>query len=195
MRRAMQVFGYFLLSIASVDTIIAIIDWFGRWDWFRNFMLNHPYFASVVKTPFQCVVLIILGFFFLEAERRLKEPRILARYVNARWAPDLHSATMQDVFEAEHKTPGWDERRFDWDWFIEIQLVNDSDTPTTIDNLEASIGFKPTWWSKKQPFNVQYMDDLGDFDVDMTLDQQGNPHGQRVIGDRYSSLSSPVDSP
>src|SRR5271170_5191787 len=148
MRRGLRIFGYLLLSLLSADTLIAIIDWLGRWDWLRGTMLGHPHFAAFVKTPFPNLILLILGFSFLWAERRLREPKLIARYTNSRWMPDLHSATMQMLFDSSGATPGWDEHRFDWDWFIEVQMVNDSDTPATVDGIGVSIDFKPKWWSK-----------------------------------------------
>jgi hypothetical protein len=43
---------------------------------------------------------------------------------------------MRDLFDTKAKTPGWDKREFDWDWFIEIKVANDSETPVTIENVE-----------------------------------------------------------
>jgi hypothetical protein len=106
-------------------------------------MVAHPQIAQFLHTPFPYLILTLFTLISLGAERRLKEPRLVARYVNSRTIPDLHSATMQMWFDTEHKKPGWDEHRFNWDWFIEAQIVNDSDTPTTVDSLQVTVSIKP----------------------------------------------------
>ena len=117
------------------------------------------------------------GFVALWAERHLKEPNLIARYANFRAIPDLHTTTMQVLFNSQSKAPGWDEARFDWDWFIEVQFANASETPCTIDGLKAEISLGT--WKDKQIFRAEYLEDLDEFDIDMSLDGKGNGHGQR----------------
>jgi hypothetical protein len=191
MRKALRIFWITFLSLFSADVFIGFIDWLARWDWLESLMLGHPRMASFIKTPFSSLVLLVLGFAFLAAEKRLKEPRIEARYINSRIVPDLHSTTMNVMFDSDMKTPGWDEHKLDWDWFVEVQLANSAETPTTIDSLKHEIFVGSRW--NRQVIRTQYFEDLDKFDMDMGLDRQGNHHGKRHAGSRYQPVPSLMD--
>jgi hypothetical protein len=188
MRQTLRILGVGFLSLVSLETTIAIIDWFARWDWLKAFMIDHPHFATAIRTPFSYLFLLVLGYFFLFAERRLKQPRLIGRYANSRIAPDLSSATMQMVFDTENKVPGWDEHRFDWDWFIEAQTVNDSETPTTIDRVAIKVWIGKFW--KKRFIEVKHLEDLDDFVMDMARNSEGKTHGKTYIGEHYQPVPS-----
>jgi hypothetical protein len=188
MRRTLKVFGYACLSLLSVDIFIGVIDWLARWDWLESMMLAHPHVAALVRTPLASLVLLVLGFTFLFAENRLKEPRLVARYANSRVVPDLHTTTMRVVFDSQKKASGWDGTRIDWDLFVEVQFANSSETPCTIDGLKTEVSIGPRW--NKHIFRTQYLEDLEDFDMDMRLDNQGKGHGKPIVGDRYQPIPS-----
>src|SRR5450755_652334 len=152
------------------------------------FMAAHPHFASIVKTPVSAMALVILGLGSMWAEKHLKEPNLVARYINSRMVPDLSSATMGDVFATENKEPGWDERRFDWDWFIEVQMTNASEISTTIDGLKFKVRIGHLW--NKRIFEALYLEDLDKFDRDMSLNDECGSHGKHYAGDRYQPLPS-----
>jgi len=191
MRRNLRTIGYLVLSFSLLDIVIGIIDWYARWEFLKTFMMTYPQIAHFVETPFLSLIFLVLGLSLLWTERRIKEPNIKARYTNSRVVPDLHSVTMQLMIDSAREVPGWDEKRFDWDWFIEVQMANDSETPTTIDDLLVVISTLRSWknW-KKQVFEVRYLEDLEDFDMDMTLNGEGKPHGKRIFGARYQPVSS-----
>jgi hypothetical protein len=186
MRGILRATWYTCLGLVSLDSAIWIIDWLGRWDWLNAFMSAHSQIAQFFHSPLPYLFFMVLGLTSLWAEKRIKEPHIVARYVNLRAIPDPHSATMQMVFDTEQKKPGWDEARFDWDWFVEVQMVNDSETRTTLDRLEAEIYWGPKW--KRKEFEFRHLEDLDSFDMDMTLSGQGKGHGQRVFGERYRPI-------
>jgi hypothetical protein len=188
MRPTLRVVGYFFLGLLSVDTLIGIVDWLGRWGWFVMFMSLHPLFAKVIRTPFTYLFFMVFGFLALWAERHLKTPNIIARYIKFRAIPDLHSATMRDFHDAQRENSGWDEQRLDWDWFVEVQMANGSETPTTMDSLEAEVSTRKR--SRRKLFQIQRLDDLDSFDMDMLLDGTGKGHGKRVLGERYRSIPS-----
>jgi hypothetical protein len=189
MRQTLRLLGIACWLLVSVKTVIATIDWFARWDWLRDFLLSHPRLATLIRTPFGYWSFLILGFLFLYAERRLKQPGIVARRTNSRVIPDLHTATMKVLFDTEKKTPGWDEHRFDWDWFIEVQMTNDSQTPTTIDGLEVTVSVAEKR-RKRRTIEAQHLEDLHAFNMDMAFDDQGNPHGKHFVGERYRTVPS-----
>jgi hypothetical protein len=113
----------------------------------------------------------------------LKLPKIVARFTNARTLPNLHSATMRDLFETEAKTPGWDKREFDWDWFIEIKVANDSETPVTIEDVKYRLRVG------KEIKTATLSDDLDSFLIDKGYDATLTPRG--VGGhERYIELES-----
>ncbi len=109
MRGTLRFFGYTCLVLLSFSSFVWIIDWLGRWDWLKAFMLANPRFAQFFHTPFPYLFFMVIGLLSLEAENRLKEPHIMARNTNLRAIPDLHSATMQMVFDTEKKKSGWDQ--------------------------------------------------------------------------------------
>jgi hypothetical protein len=155
LRQILRLIGFSFLSAVSLETAVAIVDWLARWDWLKAFMMDHPHFATFIRTPFSYLCLIVAGFLFLFAERTLKQPRLVGRYINSRLMPDLGSATMKTVFDSEAKRPGWDEARFDWDWFLEVQVTNDSETPATIDRVETKVWIGKIW--KRKFFDIEYL--------------------------------------
>lgn len=188
MRQVLRIIGFSFLSAVSLETVVAIVDWLARWDWLKAFMTDHPHFATFIRTPFSYLCLIVVGFLFLFAERKLKQPRLIGRYTNSRFVPDLSSATVQMVFDSEAKKPGWDETRFDWDWFLEVQVVNDSETPATIDRVETKVWIGKIW--KRKFFDIEYLEDLDRFDMDMALEGVGKHHGKKYVGERYRDVPS-----
>jgi hypothetical protein len=186
MRKTLRVIGYICLSLFSVDFIISVIDWLARWDWMEAFVGTHPRIGAFLRTPFSSMTMAVFGFVALWAERHLKAPNLIARYANFRAIPDLHTTTMRVFFDTQNQVPGWDKVRIDWDWFVEVQFANASETPCTIDGLKVEISLGT--WKDKQIFRSEYVEDLDDFDIDMSLDRQGNGHGQRYVGERYRSI-------
>ena len=106
MRGALRVSWYSCLGLLSFSSAIWIIDWLGRWDWLKAFMLANPQVARFFHTPFPYLLLMVIGLTSLGAEKRMKEPHIVARYTNLRAIPDTHSATMQMLFDTEEKKTG-----------------------------------------------------------------------------------------
>lgn len=187
MRQALRVLGIACWSLVYAETGIAILDWFSRWDWLKAFMVEHPHFATLIRTPFSYLLLLILGFLFLSAERRLKQPRIVARFVNSRIIPNLKTTTIKAVLDSDAKTPGWEAHKLDWEWFIETQLANDAETPTTIEEVRVRISIKRKWW-KREAVKVERSEDFNRFLIDMGIDK--NLKGHSFEGERYRKVSS-----
>jgi hypothetical protein len=148
MRRLLRLSGIAVLTLFSLDFIIWLLDYFARWDFIKSMLERHPKLEWFVHTPYVYVVLLGVGFATLYVQYKVRQPYILARYTNARLCPDLHSATIQMMFDTEEKKPGWDEHRFDWNWFIELRLVNDFDTPTTVHEFEAKVKAGGSWFRR-----------------------------------------------
>ena len=79
MRQALRLLGFGFLSLFSLETVVSILDWLGRWDWLTAFLASHPHAAAFVHTPFAYLGFLIVGFLLLWAERKLKLPRIVGR--------------------------------------------------------------------------------------------------------------------
>jgi hypothetical protein len=139
MRQTLHVVSIAALSVFSIETVVGIIDWFGRWDWLTTQTATHPRVAAALHTPFTYVGLLFVGFFFLFVEGKLREAKIVARYTNSKLIPNLHTTTMKALFDCEQKKPGWDDQKLDWYWFVELQLANDSDFPTTLEDIEVRL--------------------------------------------------------
>jgi hypothetical protein len=63
---------------------------------------------------------------------------------------------MRLVFDTARKKEGWDEEVINWHWLVKASVVNDSDTPTTLENAEATAWVKekayiPLLFCKKLP--------------------------------------------
>lgn len=183
MRRTLRIVGW---SVFSAAVLIAAIDWIGRLDWLRGFMLGHPRIAAFIQTPIAFFICLGLAVLILLAEKRLKEPDIAAWYTNFRTVPDLASVTLRVVAEEEHRVPGWDEHKYDWDLFFEIKLTNRAETQTTVDDLTTTITVGRLW--NKTKLNIKRLDDIGNFEKDMYLDRAGQAHGQPVFVERYQPL-------
>jgi hypothetical protein len=186
-RRTLQMLGYGLLCIFSVGTLIAIVDWFGRWDWFKQLMENHPRYAAFVRSPFSYLFLLFIGLMCLFAEIRLKKPRIVGKFLNSRITPNLKTTTMQVVFDSDAKRAGWDEHKLDWEWFVQVQLANDSDTPTTIEQVRVTVVLKRKW-GKRERVRAEHSEDLDNFLIDMGLDESLN--ALPFEGERYRKIAS-----
>jgi hypothetical protein len=186
LRQTLRLLGVGFWSLLSLDILIGAIDWIARWDWLKSFMLAHPLFAAFVRTPFVYAVLLILGFIFLQAERRLKLPKIQARFANSRLIPNLGTTTVQTMFNTEKKKPGWDEEPIDWHWFIEVHLVNDSDTSTVIEDVEIKARTGTSW--PKREVLVTHSLDFRKVQMDKSLNGSGVGHGKKYLGNRYEPL-------
>jgi hypothetical protein len=167
MRQALRLLGIGFWSLLSLDVLIGIVDYVARWEWLESLMRSHPHIAAFVRTPFVYAVLLIFGFVFLTAERKLNLPRIMARYTNSRIILNLKTTTMKQVIDSEEKKPGWDLSPVDWHWLVEVQLANESDTPTTIEEVEVSVKLRGKY--KKLPIGrkaiaATYIRDLNAFD-------------------------------
>lgn len=139
-------------------------------------MAGHPHVAAVMRTPFMYLILLAVGWVSLRAERQLKLPNIVAKFVNSRLVPDLSTTTMKTVFDSQAKKSGWDEETIDWDWFIEVQLANDSDTPATIEKVEA----RAIAGGRSVP--VTHSEDFLKYSMDYGLDGQGNSIQTSFVG-------------
>lgn len=114
------------------------------------------------------MVLLAVGFATLYGQYKVRQPHILARYANARLCPDLHRTTVQALFDTEQKKPGWDTKhKFDWNWFIQLRLVNDSDTPTTVHEFEVKVKAGGSWSRRlirnTRRIETSLMDNVTDF--------------------------------
>ena len=75
----------------------------------------------------------------------------MARYTNSRIIPNLHTTTVQTVFDSEQKKPGWDKHEIDWYWFIEVRLGNESDTPITVEDVRGIVRVGGNKWLRWIP--------------------------------------------
>jgi len=173
-------------SLLSLDILVGVLDWLGRWDWLVAFIGAHPYVASIVRTPFVYLGLLILGFLFLASDRFLKQPRLLVRLLNSRTTPDLHTTPLAAVFDSQAQTPGWDEQKLDWDCFLETQITNDTDNPTTVTGLQVRARVKRKWWEKSEKIEITHLEDFDGFVIDKGLDVKLN--GVPFNGQRYVQI-------
>ena len=183
MRQTLRFVGIVFWSLLSLDILIGVLDWLGRWDWLVSFIGAHPSVGAIVRTPFVYLGLLILGFLLLASDKFLKQPRLLVRLLNSRTTPDLHTTTLAAVFDSEAQTPGWDEQKLDWDCFLETQITNDTDNPTTVTGLEVRGLVKRNWWKKGQKIAMTHSEDFGGFMIDKGLDVKLN--GIPFNGERY----------
>lgn len=181
MRKSLRFLGFGLLCIFSVDTLIAILDWIARWDMLKQLFSAHPLLDKFLHTPLVYIVLLLGGFALLAVEQRLKRPRLLVKFVNSRIQPNLHRMTMRDFFEACDKKPGWDERPLDAWWFVELHVVNDSDIPTKLEDVEVCVRA-----GKRGRLEVTPYPDMGQFRADMGYDE--NLKDKRYENPRYRDL-------
>ncbi len=128
-------------------------------------MLRHPKLGAFVHTPFVYLVLLGLGFGSLWADRKLKTPRIFGKFLNVKLVPDLRTVSLRAVFAEAKKEAGWETAyKTDWDWFVEVQVVNDSETPTTIEDVDVSVTTKGHLFRRK--LQARHVEDLSDYRID-----------------------------
>ena len=151
MRNVLRIVGYGLLSIFSADLFVAIADWSARMEWVKSVLDRNPHTARFVRSPLFMGLLLLLGFGFLWAERKIKLPRIRARFMNCKLVPRLRTMTPQAVFDAEEEKPGWDKHQGTWDWFVDVLLTNESDTPTTIEEVDVRLQKIRKFWGVRLP--------------------------------------------
>lgn len=145
MRRLLRICGIIFLTLFSLDFLFFLLDNAARLDFIQSLLTQHPKLDWFCHTPYVFAGLLGVAFVTLYAQYKVRQPYIIARYTNARLCPDLHSATMEMWFDTQQKKPGWDEHKFDWNWFIELRLVNDSDIPTTVHEFEAKVKAGGSW--------------------------------------------------
>src|SRR5258708_25312803 len=125
MRKFLRICGFTLLSIFTAELLVSLADWSARVDWVKQMLDSHPHIAGFVRSPLFMAMMLLLGFGFLWAERKIKLPRISARFMNCKLVPRLGTVTVQALFDAQAQRPGWDQHTSDWDWFVEVVLTNE----------------------------------------------------------------------
>jgi hypothetical protein len=108
MRRTLNICGYILLSLFTVDGIIAVADWSARVQWVKDMLDHHSSLAGLVRTPIFMFVLLVAGFFLLWSERKLKLPRIKARFMNCQLVPRLRTISANAGGPPLRTLQGWD---------------------------------------------------------------------------------------
>ncbi len=187
MRQTFRVIAVLCLSLLSLDIVVWVVDWLTRWEWLENLMKAHPITDSFVHTPFAYLALLALGFTFLRAEKWLKQPHIVGRFINSRIFPNIHKTTMQTVFN-EGK-PGAELEKRNWEWFIEILCANDSETPTTTEDVKVRIMVGHKWWRKKA-VKVEHIKDMQWYKMDLGMDEKGNSIPMGPGAARYARVNS-----
>jgi hypothetical protein len=190
LRRTLHLLTVGFLSVFSIQTIVSIIDWLGRWDWLETFMANHPRLAAYLHTPVSYLALLALGLGPLWAERLLKQPRLIAKLSNSRFVPDLTTTPMRLFLESQSKRPGWDKEKLNWEWFPEISVVNDSDNPTTIERVEVQAWTKRNWWSRKEKVAITQKQ-VDEYEIDLSIDENFKPLSCK--GNHFRSIESLSD--
>src|SRR5262249_37351173 len=145
----------------------------------------HPSLRPIITGPSFPLLCLGLCMLSVYGQEWLKQPVIVARFINSRIVPNLHSVTLRDVFDSEAKRPGWDERPLDWWWFVEVKLVNDSESQVTVEDLVTRVRVG------KQGVNATMCDDMGHFKMDMGLD--ADIKDKKWTGPRYRPLTSLID--
>lgn len=191
MRQFLRLLGYSLLSIFTVDMIIAGIDYAGRWQWLTTVIDTHPHIAVVVRTRFALLPLLVIGLLVLYAERKLKQPRLVARLINSRFVPDIHTTTIGDVFDTQEKKAGWDEKKLNWRWLAEVQVANDADTPATIEGIETRAWIRRRLWQRNVKVSAKHDPNTDDYRMDFGHDEQG---GDRPFqGTQYRKVDNLIE--
>lgn len=137
------------IAILSLDTVLQVIDYAGRWEWLEGQMTAHPIFANLIHGPFFPMLCLAVCLVAVYGERYLKSPEIRGFYLNSRLNHDLSTVTMRDVFDTEERRPGWDEKEIGWHWIIEVRLSNHSDYPVTVEEVEATVKVGGQKWLRK----------------------------------------------
>jgi hypothetical protein len=166
-RKLFWITGFSLLSLFTADFLVSLADWSARLDWVRATLAEHPNVAVAVRSPLLMGLLLLLGFAFLWAERKVKLPRISARLVNCQVVPRMRTITVQALFDAQQEKPGWDRHEGTWDWFLEILLTNEAETPTTIEDVDFRLrriprllGVRVPWTPWQKIFLCKHLTDL-----------------------------------
>jgi hypothetical protein len=175
LRHVLRAIGVALISLFSIPALIGIVDWVGRWEWFKGVMLEHPQIAGFVRTPWLYVPCVILGFFILWWERKLELPRVRVKLTNAKVVPRIWKVKAVDVFAEQRRDPGWDDRQYPWDWLIEVYLVNESEIETTIQAIEGKLTYR---WRR---IPVEFIEDLTDY---IMFDKDGHDPFKDTNSDR-----------
>ena len=141
--------------------------------------LIEPVFVGLITFLLAVFGLIVHAYY---ETRSKSKSGLIAHFTNARVFPDLHKSTMLDMFETDKKAPGWEKRPIGWEWFMEVHVVNGS-RPIAIEDIEVEVKLDG------QVLPSQIRDDLGDYLIDMAMDESANYHPFSG-GQRYSPLDS-----
>jgi hypothetical protein len=171
LRQTLRAMGIGFWSLLSLDLLIGLFDYYTRLDFIKGFLANHPRVAEAVHSPLVYLALLVLGFAFIQAERKLKLPHIRARYTNFKVVPNITKIPMKAVFDTEMKKPGWDTQELDWFLFVELQLANETPTPVTVDEVKAKFLATPASWIekllpfKRKPIKVNHVTDFSGYEL------------------------------
>jgi hypothetical protein len=187
-RKVQRTIGIVFWSLFSVEIVIGILDWAGRWDFLKSFLMGHPRFAAFVRSPFAYLALFVFGLLFLKADRLLKQPRLLVRLIRSQTMPDENTTPLIALLDSELKAPGWDDRKLDWHTFLEFQVTNESENSTTISGVEALAVIRRGWfgWWRKEKVEIKCIEGFGTFVMDVGFNTKGE--GIPYNGKRYRQI-------
>lgn len=134
------------IAFLSIDALIAVADYAGRWQWLEQIMADHPPIASIVRSPTFPLLCLGVALLAVYGDKYLKLPSVIARYTNSRIIPDLRTTTWKVIFDSDSKTPGWDLHEINWFWLVEVRLANESDTAITVEDVEVRVRVGGNKW-------------------------------------------------
>jgi hypothetical protein len=174
------------LLALSIDSLFAIVDNFGRWDWLENAMLSHPAIAVVLRGPLFPLLCLGVALLAVYGKEYLKLPSVMARYINSRTIPNLKSVTVKMLFDTESKAPGWDLQEAEWYWLIEVRLANESETPITVEDIEGRVRVGGNKWIRwflpaftRKTLSVKHVKDATQFS---SSPHDGQPKYEHLSG-------------
>ncbi len=184
MRRAIRLAITVSILLLSFETIIAALEYWHLWEWLDEKMVAYPKFARLIHGPVFPLLCLCVCIAAVYGEKHLRLPLIKARLVNCKLAPRLRTFSIGAVFDEQDKKPGWDLHKGTWDWFLEVLVTNESETPTTIEEIRFELrkvrkflGVKlPSWVPGKELFSCKHLTDFSEHCIHRSvLDLYDNP--------------------
>jgi hypothetical protein len=169
-------------SFISCGSLVALFDWCSRWAWGEGLIASHPSLRRIAGNPLLPFACLLIGFGFLYLERRLKLPQLACRFLRIRLYPRVGLVGLQMMDEIMQKVVKKENYGYDSDLLIELAVVNESDTPVTLEDFEVEL------FHVKEVIPTQLVDDLSTFRLD--FEEKEKKGGHAIIKNRREILSN-----
>jgi hypothetical protein len=127
------------LAVLSLESVARLADYSGEIEWWSTTLAHHPLLNAVVRGPIFPLLLAGVCLLSVYGEKFLKQPDLKSRFIRIRLYPRVGIVGLLMMDEIMEKVLKKKTYGYDCDLLVELSIVNESDTPVTIDGFDVEL--------------------------------------------------------